>query len=122
MSKLIDLTGKRFGKLTVIEKAGHHIRKSGRKDLMWKCLCDCGNIKSVTTANLKNGCTNSCGCIQRANRYKPHRESVFFDSEDCCNVVLYSGEVVTFDKEYKSEICKHNWHLSGGYSYNGQGV
>lgn len=39
MPKEIDMTGKRFGKFTVIKKAGHS--KYGK--ILWECLCDCGN-------------------------------------------------------------------------------
>lgn len=59
MSKLIDLTGQRFGKLIVIEKAF----KDKRGQWSWLCKCDCGNIKSVLGANLRRDNTKSCGCI-----------------------------------------------------------
>lgn len=63
MSKrIIDLTGQKFGKLTVIELAGTD--KYGTA--LWKCKCNCGNMKIVRSVNLKNGYTVSCGCI-RAN-------------------------------------------------------
>lgn len=41
MSRLIDLTGQRFGRLTVIERAGSDIRKQA----LWMCVCDCGTKK-----------------------------------------------------------------------------
>ena len=56
--KLIDLTGQRFGRLVVVERA-----ESKGKRTMWKCLCDCGNTKVVGAGNLKNGHTTSCGCV-----------------------------------------------------------
>lgn len=58
MSKLIDLTGQRFGRLTVIERTANS--KSGQT--RWKCVCDCGNETIVYTQNLKRGHTQSCGC------------------------------------------------------------
>ena len=54
-NKLIDLVGKRFGKLKPIEYLG---------DRKYKCLCDCGNYTEVMSCNLNNGSTNSCGCIE----------------------------------------------------------
>lgn len=59
MSKIIDLTGQKFNKLTVIE------RDFSRKGVYWLCLCDCGNpeLISVRGANLKSGNTKSCGCL-----------------------------------------------------------
>ena len=41
--KLIDLSGKTYGRLTVIERCEDHISKSGYKSVMWKCLCECGH-------------------------------------------------------------------------------
>ena len=57
--KFQDLTGKRFGKLTVICRA----ENNKHNHVMWKCLCDCGNITRPICANhLKTGNTTSCGC------------------------------------------------------------
>lgn len=60
MSKLDDLTGRRFGKLTVI---GSHESRNGKT--FWPCRCDCGNSTTVVASNLKRGNTLSCGCLQR---------------------------------------------------------
>ena len=65
--KGLDLTGERFGKLTVIEYAGH--RKRGTKnDKLWKCKCDCGKESFVLQHNLMCGNTQSCGCM-RGRKY-----------------------------------------------------
>lgn len=53
---LIDLTGQKIGKLTVL----HREKEKGTK---WICQCDCGNIKAIEGYNLRNGNTQSCGCI-----------------------------------------------------------
>jgi len=60
MSKVVDLTGKIFGRLTVIERAENDIRGKSR----WKVLCDCGGTKIVPGNGLKRG-TKSCGCLNR---------------------------------------------------------
>lgn len=52
-----DLTGQKFGKLTVISRAENTIGDKAK----WKCLCECGNIAYVTTNDLKK--QHSCGCI-----------------------------------------------------------
>lgn len=57
-----DLTGKRFGLLTVVENAGTHVTSGGSKKQLWLCRCDCGTVKTVRGENLKNGSTKSCGC------------------------------------------------------------
>ena len=61
MSKLEDLSGKRFGKLTAIE----HVRIEGRKATYWKCICDCGNEKNANRVSLLTSHTTSCGCVRR---------------------------------------------------------
>ncbi len=62
MPKLIDLTGERFGRLTVIEKSTD---KSQFKSTSarWYCLCDCGNEKAYAAQALRKGVTKSCGCL-----------------------------------------------------------
>lgn len=64
MSKLIDLTGQKFGRLTVIEFS--HNDKGGRT--CWLCICDCGKETVVQGGNLKSGGTKSCGCLQKETR------------------------------------------------------
>lgn len=69
MGKAIDLTGQKFGKLTVIKRSGTHITPSGQHKPLWLCKCDCGNEVFVTSGDLKNGHTKSCGCLSK-NRQK----------------------------------------------------
>ena len=61
MGRFVDLTGKKFGRLTVIEKAG----KSKSGGVTWLCKCDCGNETVVRADHLKGGKIASCGCLQR---------------------------------------------------------
>ena len=58
-----DLTGQRFGKLTVIREANKIIRYNGSKRRRWLCRCDCGNEVLVIHVYLTNGDTKSCGCL-----------------------------------------------------------
>lgn len=53
-----DLTGMRFGRLTVLSTDGKHTGGN----LIWKCRCECGNECNVASNNLQNGHTQSCGC------------------------------------------------------------
>jgi hypothetical protein len=55
----IDLSGMRFGKLTILSPKD----KSGGKQ-RWNALCDCGNTSTPLTPSLKRGLTNSCGCLR----------------------------------------------------------
>ena len=63
-----NLTGKRFGKLTVLYRAEDYIQPSGQHKKMWHCKCDCGNECDVRAADLKTGNTRSCGCVQKESR------------------------------------------------------
>lgn len=63
----IDLSSKRFGKLTVMEDSGDRRKKSG--GVIWRCKCDCGQEKLVRQDSLVSGRTTSCGCVKsRGNR------------------------------------------------------
>lgn len=57
-TKLIDLTGQRFGKWTVLSKA------PSRGGVRWQCRCDCGTEAVVYSMGLRNGRSQSCGCSQ----------------------------------------------------------
>lgn len=65
MPKTKDLTGQRFGRLTVVKQAGSRRDKQGRKgNAIWLTVCDCGSYKEVLSSNLLRGLTKSCGCLQ----------------------------------------------------------
>jgi len=66
MGKQIDLTGQRFGKLTVLGIDPDYIPKNGRHK-RWLCRCDCGNYKIVQSNHLMAGDTTACslGCKNR---------------------------------------------------------
>lgn len=65
MRQLIDLTGKKFGHLTVIERVENYISPSGVSIPKWRCQCDCGNIVEIVSSSLRYGKTKSCGCLQK---------------------------------------------------------
>ena len=60
-----DITGERFGKLTVVREAGRkQVGKNRCKSILWLCRCDCGNETTATTSNLRTGNIRSCGCLR----------------------------------------------------------
>ena len=63
MGKVKDITGQRFGKLTVIK----YIGKDKNNTSLWLCKCDCGNFTKVLKTNLSNNHTKSCGCLRKEN-------------------------------------------------------
>ena len=71
MGKPIDITGQKFGKLTVL--GVHHLGK--RNTRYWLCKCECGKETVQISANLKSGRIKSCGCqryIELSERNKKH--------------------------------------------------
>lgn len=58
-----DLTGLKFGKITVISYNGVKEYKCGTKDNLWKCRCECGNEIVLCQTYIKSG-KASCGCVR----------------------------------------------------------
>lgn len=58
MANFKDITGRRFGQLVVVNRCPDQLS-------YWLCLCDCGNIHKVKTANLTGGYVKSCGCLKQ---------------------------------------------------------
>lgn len=66
MSKLIDITGQRFGRLVVLNDAG----RTDQGKAKWRCRCDCGAEIITRGSSLRNGATRSCGCLDRDHHFK----------------------------------------------------
>lgn len=62
-----DLSGKTFGHLTAIEPLQ---QRSTTGNIIWRCLCDCGNSHDVSSASLLSGNTQSCGCVKSRGESK----------------------------------------------------
>lgn len=61
MYKYIDITGQRFGRITVVSL--HEINKN--RTASWNCLCDCGVKRVIIGTSLRKGVTVSCGCYNK---------------------------------------------------------
>ena len=59
MSAFLNITGQRFGRLTVIYNYCH-----GRRSI-WGCRCDCGSLRVVRGDDLRSGRSRSCGCLRK---------------------------------------------------------
>lgn len=66
MGNLIDITGQKFNRLTVISRFGRN------KRVKWNCVCDCGNRSIVFSCHLLNGHTKSCGCLNKELIIRAH--------------------------------------------------
>ncbi|MBC1524784.1 AP2 domain-containing protein [Listeria booriae] len=60
-----DLTGQKFGRLTVVS-----FIRSQKGNALWKCKCECGNEHEALAQGLKRGNVKSCGCLQIENGKK----------------------------------------------------
>jgi hypothetical protein len=124
MPALIDLTGQRFGRLTVVKKA-----KNGY--VKWLCKCDCGNETTVSGQELRKGKTNSCGCLRKeitSNRRRQHGKSrsrlykVWIAMKARCNNLnnkrysSYGGRGITVCNEWlHSYETFYDWAIANGY-------
>ena len=69
-----DITGQRFGKLTVVNRAPNKIDKSGKHRTMWSCKCDCNDKIIIVSADyLKRSNCPSCGCEAKRNKIENNR-------------------------------------------------
>ena len=99
---LIDLSGQRFGKLTVRCKSDR-IASNGTP--FWVCDCDCGNVTEVEKSNLKRGNTVSCGKCRVFNTYE--------EKDDYMIGYQNNGKKFYFDKDDYERVKKYNWSVNG---------
>lgn len=136
MPAAVDLTGERFGRLVVLERAGSqcgHVR--------WKCECDCGNVVYVCMGDLRSGKTTSCGCRRtertasiaqlggaaRGSQMWKHGSSgtrlykVWKSMRDRCNnphnkfYLDYGGRGIRVVPEWNEFTTFHKWAMKNGY-------
>ena len=126
MPKLIDITGHRFGNLTVIGQGER--TKNGR--IRWSCLCDCGNKTLTFAYDLKNGKVVSCGCYHRESltvRNTTHGGSntrlfrVWCGMRERCSTpsckayANYGGRGISVCDEWNDYAVFYKWAVSTGY-------
>lgn len=123
------LCGKRFGRLLVLEPTDRRDKHCGH--IIWKCLCDCGNITYATTGNLtaKNNFTASCGCMRREkhtthNMSKTSIYKAYTAMKQRCNnpknqnYFRYGGRGIKVCEEWNGENGFenfYNWAMGHGY-------
>lgn len=79
MAKKVDLTGRRFGRLTVLGDVG---KRNPRKAVLWQCLCDCGKITFARGDHLKNGKIKSCGCLNKDRKQVRFKDLSNYENEN----------------------------------------
>lgn len=136
MGAFRDLTGQKFGRLTVVSFS-RDVRSGNRNRKYWKCICECGKYKEVRLDSLTSGKVKSCGCLQVENSYKNLIPgSSRYDVIDkrlrgiwngmkgrCLNknnksYARYGGRGITLFKEWEDFNIFAKWALSNGYDEN----
>ena len=123
MRKPLDITGKVFGRLTVISLYDFKTTKKR----YWNCSCICGGVALVETGNLKSGGTKSCGCFRR-ERMSSHGMAgtklyiVWQSMRARCenpkkeNYVYYGGRGINVCASWDDFVVFQKWAMSNGYS------
>ena len=122
-SRIKDLTGQKFGRLTVIKHIKHKF---------WLCKCECGNEIKVISDNFKAGRTKSCGCYRKENSemllYKHGKKHSRLYNVWCgikrrcfninCQEYKYYGlRGITICEEWKNDFEQfYNWAMLNGYN------
>lgn len=121
MSKKINLAGIRFGKLLVVRESAPYISPKGAKVVKWECLCDCGNTKNIVSPSLKNGDSNSCGCLF-TEVMKKHGDtgtrlhSIWAGMKSRCQVNPMYAKISVCPEWKNSYTPFKNWALANGYT------
>ena len=131
MGKLIDLSGKKFGRYTVLYR---DTKQHSVKNAFWICRCKCGNIKSVNSNVLRSGSSLSCGCYRSEyfrKKMTTHGDSnsrlgrVWYGIKERCynknapSYKNYGGRGITVCPEWlNSYEAFREWALTHGYSDN----
>jgi hypothetical protein len=135
MGKVKDLTGQKFGRLTVVEHIGFtEPNKHGSRYAIWKCKCDCGNYINRSVDVIKRG-KSSCGCMQKevlkmmsdknithnmthTRLYRIYKGMIgrcYYKCSQRYNA--YGGRGITVCDEWKNDRTKFfEWALQNGYS------
>lgn len=103
-----NLVDQKFGRLTVLERAG----RNSHGERTWRCKCDCGNECVVPSYALVKGRTRSCGCYM-IDRIKEtnHKFNEFYQDKNGNGVcILSDGSEFLFDWEDLQKVSKYSWH------------
>lgn len=126
--KIKDLTGQKFGRLTVISKTESRVDRH----VVWACLCECGNSHLVPSNALTSGRTQSCGCLLEERRgigkttHHRSQERIYSTWQKmkarCSNpntkdFKYYGGRGITVCDEWVNSFeAFYEWAVANGYA------
>lgn len=139
MGKVVDITGNKYGRLTVLSYEGlKRTNDKGHLCAYWRCKCECGNEITVLGTSLRSGNTLSCGCLQsdiiktrnamfakhgaKRNGMRDRLYSIWLSMKSRCNGVnrnaykYYCGREIKVCKEWDHDfIAFREWAINNGY-------
>lgn len=131
INRVNDLTGRKFGRLTVIGIEERNSRKT-----YWVCQCDCGNIKIARSDALLSGATKSCGCLkkeqdktnldpQKITKHHLYNTRIYHiwqgmkarcDNPRNTRYHRYGGRGIKVCEEWENDFkAFHDWAIANGY-------
>lgn len=121
MGKFVDLTGNKYGRLTVIKR----IETDRGERVKWLCQCDCGNLHTTVSYSLTHGLCQSCGCINQSAEYR--RSNNYYDLSGNYGIGFTAkNEAFYFDLEDYDIIknigwsCNSQGYIIGNITINGK--
>lgn len=132
MTKDSEMIGKKFGRLTIVARAGSE-KHNGFSRKLWECVCECGNHIVLHTKKLTSGNTRSCGCLLKEyntskkpdpqeKRIRRHIQNVWSKIKERCynpksnNYRAYGARGIRVCEEWLHDSKAFaKWCLSNGY-------
>ena len=111
MGRCVDLTGQKFGKLTVIKR----VEDDSEAHIKWLCECECGNFITTRGTSLRSGITKSCGClvgdkIRELNKLKKKYNKYDLSGDYGIGYSSNTNEPFYFDLEDYDKIKNYYWY------------
>lgn len=127
VSAKVDITGRRFGRWTVIKDSGQRIKTR----VLWECHCDCGTVKLMPSNHLLKGRSLSCGCLRNELSLKRHTSHglskqkiyrIWGGIVARCHIPSqsgykrYGGRGISVCDEWRKDFVQfYNWAIQNGY-------
>lgn len=131
---LYDITGKKINMLTVLERVGSNEKQKA----LYKCKCDCGNIKIITACDLKSGRVVSCGCHAKTFLDDLHKNNIVHglcneriyhvwngmiqrcENPNSTAYKYYGGRGISVCDEWHDVTIFRDWAMANGYDENAE--
>lgn len=129
MSKMIDITGQRFGRLVALEKVA---TTGSTTNACWRCVCDCGKEAVVKGVLLRKGEVRSCGCykadlnrqqLTKHGKCNTRLAHIWYQMKERCycktstNYKNYGGRGISVCNEWLQDFqAFYDWAMANGYS------